>query len=559
MAWSLALPDWEDRLRDGRSLVPPLPLDQAQAERAVAVFNKLRLADVAGNPTLAEASGEWFRDIIRALFGSYDRTTGIRHIRELFCLVPKKNSKTTYGGLMMLPALLLNLRPRAKFICTGPTQDITDLSFSQVKGAIELDPVLSAKLHVREHLKKIQHRQTGAELEIMTFDPSVLTGQKPAGILIDELHVVAKMAKAASALRQLRGGMMATPEAFMAFITTQSEEAPAGVFRTELRRARAIRDGRMTGDMLPVLYEFPEAMQRDKSAWTDPKNWPMVTPNLGRSITIDRLVQGFQTAKDLSEDEVRVWASQHLNVEVGVALMTDALPGAEFWERQAEPVLTLESLLARCEVVCVGVDGGGLDDLLGLAVLGREKGTRNWLLWLRAWAHPIVLQRRKEEAPRLLDFAAEGDLRIVDRIGDDVDEVVETIATIDAAGLLSAVGLDPAGVGAIVDALAEKGIEGDRVVGISQGWRLNGAIKTFGRKLADGTLVHSDQPMAAWCVGNAKAEPKGNALTVTKQTSGSAKIDPLMAALNAVDLMSRNPAAADGGSYLSTSELAILT
>jgi phage terminase large subunit-like protein len=44
----------------------------------------------------------------------------------------------------------------------------------------------------------------------------------------------------------------------------------------------------------------------------------------------------------------------------------------------------------------------------------------------------------------------------------------------------------------------------------------------------------------ALAVGNARVEPKGNPILVTKEASGSAKID-LMGAFNAIALMSTNP------------------
>lgn len=542
MTWDLSTPGWEDRLRAGESLVPDLPLDRVEGDRAVAVFNKLRLADVPGTPTMAEAGGDWFRDIVRALFGSMDPDTRARRIRELFLLVPKKNSKTTNGALLMLTALLLNQRPHASLIMTAPVQDVAQLAFDAAAGAVALDPVLSKKLHVREHLKTIVHRETKAELQIMSFDPAALTGQKPVGVLIDELHVVAKMAKAPSAIRQLRGGMLPYPEAFMAFITTQSEEQPAGVFRAELMKARAIRDGRQRGAMLPVLYEFPEEMQKDRAKpWKDPANWAMVTPNAGRSIGIPRLVEEMETAEATGEDELRAWASQHLNIEIGLALKSDGWAGAAFWEDGAEPGLTFDALLARCEVIDVGVDGGGLDDMLGLSVVGRERGTGRWLHWARAWLHPIALERRKSEAQRYEDFQRQGDLVLVESIGDDVDEVASIVAEIEAAGLLDRVGVDPAGLGGILDALEAAGVPKDKVIGISQGWKLSGTIKTAERRLAERALLHCGQGLMAWCVGNAKVVPVGNAVNITKQASGTAKIDPLMAMFNAVSLMALNP------------------
>lgn len=549
MTWSFACPDWAERLKSGRSLVPALPLFHEEAQRATAIFDRLRLPDVPGQPTMAEASGEWFRDIVRAVFGSLG-PDGVRRVPELFTLVPKKNSKTTGGAAVMLTALLMNRRPRAEFLLVGPTQEIADVAFSQAAGMIDADPegYLQKRFQVQEHLKTIVDRRNGAKLKIKTFDMKVMTGSKPAGVLVDELHIMSSLSYAGRVIGQIRGGLLPNPEGFLIFITTQSDEAPAGVFRAELQYARAVRDGRIEEPrMLPVLYEFPEAMQTAEDApWRDPANWPMVTPNLGRSITLDRLVADYRGAREKGEEEERRWASQHLNVEVGLALHSDRWRGADYWLGAVETGLTLEEIMDRSEVCTAGGDGGGLDDLFGLAVIGRCKVTRRWMAWAHAWCQPEVLELRKDIAAQLRDFERQGDLTICEDVTQDIVEAAEIIADLRDAGLLpekAAVGLDPVGISALVDELAAREIADDQVVAVSQGFRLSSAVWGAERKLKDGTLRHGGQGMMAWCVGNAKAEQRGNAVLITKQTAGKAKIDPLIALFNAFMLMSRNPVA----------------
>jgi phage terminase large subunit-like protein len=518
----------------------------------------LRLPDVQGQPTMAEAAGEWFRDIIRAAFGSLMPRPGpqggwvmARHVAELFTLVPKKNSKTTGGAGILITAAIVNERPNAELLFVGPTQDIADLAFQQARGMIEADAegYLQKRFHIREHIKTIEDRTNGAKIKIKTFDTSVMTGVKPVFVLVDELHEMSKRSYATRVIGQIRGGLLPNPEGLLVFITTQSDQPPAGVFKDELNYARGVRDGRITERtrMLPILYEFPEAMQTaEDKPWRDPKNWPMVLPNLGRSISIEDLQTHYAQAREKGDAEERRWASQHLNIEIGLALHNDRWRGADYWIGAADRALTLDELLERSEVVTIGIDGGGLDDLFGLAVMGRSKVNRDWLLWTHAWCHEDVIRRRPDIVARLHDFERGGDLTICASATQDLIEATDIVVKVRERGLLpekNGIGLDAARVALMVDEMVSRGIGDDEMCAIYQGVKLQSAAFAMERKLKDGVFWHSGQPMMAWCVGNAKVEQRRNDVLITKEAAGKAKIDPLMAAFDAAHLMTLNPEA----------------
>lgn len=539
--WTTACPDWAERLQAGKTIIPP-PIFPEQAEQALDVFKALKIVDAPGSPTFGDACAPWVFDLVSSIFGAYDPDSGRRLITEWFVLIPKKNSKSTIAAGIMMTAVILNWRQSAEFAVLAPTVEVANNAYAPARDMVQKDDELEALMHVQTHIKTITHRESGAALKVLAADQNTVGGKKSVGTLVDELHLFGKMPAAENMFREALGGLASRPEGFVIWLTTQSDEPPAGVFKQKLDYARDVRDGKVLDpNFVPVIFEHPPEMVASKQHLLL-ENMPMVNPNLGYSVDRSFLEREYKKAELGGQESFRGFMAKHANVEIGLALRSDRWAGANFWEAQGvERGLTLEALLNRCEVVDIGVDGGGLDDLLGLAALGRDRNTRKWLLWTHAWAHPSVMELRKSEAPRFLDFEKDGDLTLVTTIGDDVREVADICSLVYERGLLDKIGVDPSGLGGILDAIVEAGVPQDLIVGISQGWKMTGAIKTAERKLAEGTLVHGNQRMMNWCVGNAKVEPRGNAVIITKQAAGTAKIDPLMATFNAVTLMSLNP------------------
>lgn len=566
MMWSTACLDWKQRIVEQRSLVPIAPLFPEEAEAGLEVFKALRVADVAGSPSMGDISRGWVFDFVRAIFGAYDPAIGRRLINEFFLLISKKNSKSTIAAGIMITALLLNWRKSAEFTILAPSLEIANNSAEPAMDMIAEDPELRRILKPIPHLKTIEHINTGASLRVLSADSKIVGGSKSAGVLIDELWLFGKMKNAAEMLREATGGLASRPEGFVIALSTQSDEPPAGVFKDWLNRFRDIRDGRTVAPRsLGVLYEFPEEMIKNE-AFKDPRNFYITNPNLGASVDEQYLLDELSKATD--PKLLAGFLAKHLNIEIGTRLRSDRWAGADVWDGAVDSALTLDELLRRCEVVVVGIDGGGLDDLFGVAVVGRERieteievevdndagqkvkvkrRIKRWLVWGKAWCHEIVLDRRKSIATQLRGFQKDGELVIVEMPGDDVAQIVAVCKRVKDAGLLAKVAVDPAGIGEFVDALADEEVditqENDLLVGVSQGYALMNAIKTGERKLANGTLLHAPSELMNWAVGNLKIEPTATAIRPTKQHAGDAKIDPVMAMFNAISVMATNPEA----------------
>lgn len=552
--WSTAVPDWEERIIKGQSLIPFDPLFPNEAQAALDIFKALRIVDAPGSPTMGEACRQWVFDFVAAIFGAYDAETGRRLIRYFFLLIAKKNMKSTLAAGIMVTALVRNWRRSGEFYILAPTKEVADNSFNPARDMVLSDPNLSAILHPQQNFRTITHRNTGAFLKVVAADSETVSGKKTIGLFVDELWLFGKRANAANMFREAMGGLASRPEGFVIDASTQGDGPPAGVFAQRLEKFRAIRDGaRVDPRSLGLLYEFPRQML-DSKDFRKPENFYIPNPNIGASVDKEYLLEQLAEAEQDGQAALLGFFAKHLNVQPGVSLHAESWAGVLVWERGLELGLTLDDILDRCEVVTIGIDGGGLDDLLGVGLIGREKETKRWLGWSHALISDIGIERRKANIEVYNSFEADGDLtKFVYRKPQEGETkppkdagrqfIVDLVKKVQAKGLLAQVGVDAAGIGAIVDDLAEIGItqDAETLDAVRQGIALMGAIKTVEIKLADYSFVHGGRPMLKWCAENLRVVPTPTAMRVARDEAGFGKVDPIMALFNAAHLMSLNP------------------
>lgn len=538
--WTTACPDWEKRIVAKQSLMPCKPLFPEVADIALKIFNELILVDVMDSPKMGDVTLPWVLDFVQAIFGAYDPVEKKRLIREFFLLISKKNTKSTIAAGIMMVALILNDRLSAELILLAPTKEVADNSFNPIRDFIAADPELQEMFNVSEHTKTVTNLGTNATLKVIAAESNAAAGKKASIILIDEVWLFGKRSNAESMFREAKGGLASRPEGCVIYLSTMSDEVPCGVFKQLLDYARDVRDGiKVDKQFLPLIYEFPKWMI-EAGEHLKPENFYITNPNLGASVDVDYLISEFNKVRDAGEESLRDFLAKHLNVEIGMNLRANRWAGAEYWLQQSKN-FTLSKLIDQSDVITAGIDGGGLDDLLGFAVLGRHAKSRKWWLWNHAWCLRIALERRKENAPKYLDFEVEKSLTIVDSVGPDIDQLAQYAKQVYDSGKLDKIGLDPLGLGGLLDGLLAVGIPQEQMIAVAQGYKLAGYIQTTERKLAEGNLYHAGQDLMTWCAGNARIVMKGNGMMISKQESGTAKIDPLIATFNAVALMSMNP------------------
>lgn len=507
-------------------LIPVLDDPTGEGERALEIASRLIVTEgrFAGE-RFGNVAAEWQRRLIRAIWGHRD-AEGRRIIRRVVLTVARKAGKTTLASILGLVEVLMTDEQRGQVLVLAAQRDQARLTFKNWSEMIRRDPWLAQRFRVTDFRHQIVHAETGTELKALSTEASQVIGTGPSMAIVDELHLLGLMGEhGLDLVHGLESGMMARREPLMVYITTAPVSESRGIYLEVMSHARKVMAGEVDDRRtLAVMYEIPPQLDHE-----DPAHWWRSNPSLGVTVQLPDLVEQFERAKQRGVAAVAEFKSQNLNIEPADREGSASVwvqPSA--WRAAEDPSVTLDSLIAQCTRIAVGIDAAAAHDLTAIAVLGRTQAGR-YLLWTHHWLSKPGFDEQRNRGP-FVEAQAAGELTVVPSVGDDIVGLLERIKALHASGKLMAVGADPYG---LKDAAVQiQAITRKEVIGIPQSWRLSPHLDEVERAILSGNLVHHASALLDWQMTNAHVRYSGEARSLVKPNAiadSSRKIDAAIA------------------------------
>ena len=167
----------------------------------------------------------------------------------------------------------------------GQAANVFDVAARMVK----LSPVLSSRLVVKDHIKRIIDERTNSYYEVVSTDAAGNLGHNPHGVIFNE--VLAQ--RDARLWDAMRTGMGARAQPLMIAATTSGDD-PASFARTEHNECVRIQD---EPERARHRFAYVRNVPEGADPWEE-ANWPMANPALGDFLSIRSLRQEATEAKN---------------------------------------------------------------------------------------------------------------------------------------------------------------------------------------------------------------------------------------------------------------------
>lgn len=487
--------------------------DENEANRYIKFVESLVLTEGkwANKPFSLE---DWQAFIVSTIFGWKSKETGLRRFDEVTIHIPKKNGKTFLGAALAVAYAKLEKNDYAGQIYMAATvREQANICFKAVKRFITMTPHLNKYFRVMQYA--VISNDTQTNIKALPGDAASVEGFGSSLVIFDEYH----LQKDDELKNNLITGQAARENSLFVSISTSGTDKN-GPYYKHINNCKNILNGISESEShLCVLYEA------DTENWEDPNIWKQANPNYGISVLEEKLAKEFNDAKN-DPSKIPPFITKHLNIwadsdktwieysawkKLGAKLDLDDFEDCDAW---------------------LGLDLAITGDFSALCVLVNKDG--KYYLFYKYWI-PDVHATRRSKADRLnfTQWQRDGYITITD--GNVTDMNVIKFDIVNICNKLNVVSLayDEAYAESLMTDLRED--HGVNAEPFSQGIRMTSPPAMLFQRLVLGEeIVHDNNPVTAWMLGNVSLYYDINGNFKLSKTKSKNKIDGISATVNAL-------------------------
>jgi phage terminase large subunit-like protein len=497
----------------------PAPEGATRAERVIGWIEGLTITSGAGAGQRL-ALRPWQKAIIRRIYATDG--AGRRPVRTGVISMGRKGGKSTLCAALALCHLVgPEAVPRGQVVSAAADRGQATIIYNELRAFALAEPEIADRVVFRDFNKTVEDVVTGSTFAALSADHRKAHGLSPTVAICDE---VAQW-RGRELLDALRTGQGAHAEPLLLAISTRSPD-PDNPLEELIRYAGQVADGTIADPTFAsAIYSAPA----DADPWEE-ETWRLANPDADEVRIADIRVQAAQARRLPSlEASFRAYT---LNMPVAP---DERFIGPADWDACVG------------EAEARGPCFGGLDlasgaaDLTAFALYWPETGA------LKVWAFlpsaKLDEKAREDHAP-YREWHGRGLVEMIP--GRAIDRpwlltwIAERVDGLDLAGIAC----DRWGINDVKAVMEREGLMLP-LKPHGAGYRdMSPALTAFEALVLDAKLRHGGNPLLRWAVANAAVDMDSAGNRKLSKERARGRIDPLVAAVTAVGLASREPPAA---------------
>ena len=462
---------------------------------------------------------DWQERIIRDLFGTL-KPNGYRQFTTAYIEIPKKQGKSELAAAVALLLCCGDGEERAEVYGCAADRQQASIVFEVAADMVRMCPSLNKRVKILASQKRLIYLPTNSFYQVLSADAYSKHGFNVSGVIFDELHTQPNR-KLFDVMTKGSGDARTQPLYFL--ITTAGTDTHSICYETH-QKAKDILEGRkIDPTFYPVIYGAEESED-----WSDPKVWKKANPSLGITVSIDKVKDAFNSAKQNPGEEN---AFRQLRLNQWVKQSIRWMP-MDKWDACAYPV-SEEELEGR---ICYGgLDLSSTTDITAFVLVFPpldEEDKYQVLSYFWIPEENLELRVRRDHVPYDV-WERQGFLLTTEGNVVHYGFIEKFIEQLGERFHIREIAFDRWGAVQMVQNLEGMGFT---VVPFGQGFKdMSPPTKELMKLTLEQRIAHGGQPVLRWMMDNIfiKTDPAGN-IKPDKEKS-TEKIDGVVATVMALD------------------------